>query len=99
MPVYKSTSAYASTPLSEYFLDTMVNRPIPKNGDDIIFQINATYNHRPDMLAYDLYNDSGLWWVFAQRNPDVLVNPLLDFRTGVAIYLPQLTVLKNVLGF
>jgi len=99
MPVYNATSAYSNTPLNEYYLDTMVNRPIPKNGDDIIFTINETYNYRPDMLAYDLYSHSELWWVFAQRNPDVLINPLLDFKTGINIYLPQLSVLKNVLGF
>ena len=99
MPVYTATSAYADTPLSGSFLDLMQNRPIPKNSDDVLFTINATYEMRPDLLAYDLYGYSDLWWVFAQRNPNGLVNPLLDFTIGKTIFLPKLSVLRNVLGF
>jgi len=97
--MYKSTTAYADTPLSEYFLDTMQNRPVPKEADDVVYTINSTYNMRPDMLAFDLYGHSDLWWVFAQRNPNILVNPLLDFSTGTTIYLPKLSNLQNALGF
>jgi hypothetical protein len=96
---YDNTSAYSGTPTNEYYLDLMVNRPIPKAVDDIIFTINETYKYRPDLLANDLYEDSRLWWVFAQRNPDVLVNPLYDFEVGTQIFLPKLSTLRAVLGF
>jgi hypothetical protein len=99
MATYRSTSAYSDTPLNGFYLDTMVNRPIPKFADDVIFTINQTYEYRPDLLAYDLYNDADLWWVFAQRNPNVLINPLLDFKVGVTIFVPKLTTLRSVLGF
>jgi len=99
MALYRATSAYSSTPLSEYFLDTMTNRPVPQSSDDTLFTINQTYEMRPDLLAFDLYGHSDLWWVFAQRNPNVLVNPLLDFKVGTVIFLPQLSVLRTVLGF
>jgi membrane-bound lytic murein transglycosylase MltF len=62
------------------------------------FTINQTYQYRPDLLAHDLYGDSGLWWVFAQRNPNTLKNPLLDFKEGTLIYLPKISTLKSVLG-
>lgn len=97
--MYSSTSSQSDTTLADYYLDVMQNRPIPKEADDVIYTINETYNMRPDMLAYDLYGYSDLWWVFAQRNPNSLINPLLDFRTGTTIYLPKLSNLKNVLGF
>ena len=77
----------------------MVNRSIPKLVDDISFNITETYNLRPDLLAFDLYGESGLWWVFAQRNPNTLVDPLYDFTTGTKIYLPKQSTLKSVLGF
>lgn len=99
MAVYRSTSSYSDTPLSDYYLDVMVNRPIPKLADDVTFTINETYQYRPDLLAYDLYNDADLWWVFAQRNPNVLINPLLDFKVGTTIFIPKLTTLRSVLGF
>ena len=66
---YDSTSPYFETGYSQFFLDTMVNRPIPKEDDDLTFTINTTYQYRPDMLAYDLYQNAALWWVFYQRNP------------------------------
>lgn len=76
----------------------MINRPIPKQSDDILWEITTAYNQRPDMLAYDMYGDSRLWWVFASRNPNTLKDPLFDFVTGVKIYLPKLTTLQEALG-
>jgi hypothetical protein len=76
----------------------MTNRPIPRQVDDILFKINTTYNLRPDLLAYDLYGAAGLWWVFAQRNPNTLPDPLGDFREGVQIYVPKIDTLKAALG-
>ena len=96
---YQSTSPYFSTPQNGEYLDIMVNRSIPKLADDIRFTINETYNLRPDLLAYDLYGTPNLWWVFAQRNPNSLTDPLLDFKTGTSIYLPKKSTLKSVLGF
>jgi hypothetical protein len=77
----------------------MVNRPIPKEDDDLTFTINQTYQYRPDMLAYDLYQTSTLWWVFYQRNPNTLQAPPLDFTVGKIIYLPKISTLKTALGF
>lgn len=99
MAGYSKKSAYASTPLNEFYLDMMVNRPIPKYADDIIFEITETYSMRPTLLAHDLYGDAELWWVFAQRNPDTLKNPLLDFASGTKIFLPKLSTLRTALGF
>jgi hypothetical protein len=99
MAEYSSTSPYYETGYSQFFLDTMVNRPIPKEDDDLTFTINQTYQYRPDMLAYDLYQTSTLWWVFYQRNPNTLQAPPLDFTVGKIIYLPKISTLKTALGF
>jgi len=99
MSTYDSTSAYFSTGYSQFFLDVMTNRPIPKQSDDQLMEITQTYQYRPDMLALDLYNNSNLWWVFYQRNPNTLTAPPLDFKAGVRIYLPKITTLRSVLGF
>jgi hypothetical protein len=77
----------------------MTNRPIPKENDDQLFKINTTYQYRPDLLAFDLYDNAGLWWVFYQRNPNTLQAPPLDFAADTVIYLPKITTLRNVLGF
>ena len=88
MATYNATSPYYTTGYSQFFLDTMVNRPIPSQSDDLPFTINQTYQYRPDLLAFDLYDNSGLWWVFYQRNPNTLTKPPLDFVIDTFIYVP-----------
>ena len=99
MATYNATSPYYTTGYSQFFLDTMVNRPIPGQSDDLPFTINQTYQYRPDLLAFDLYDNAGLWWVFYQRNPNTLTKPPLDFVIDTFIYVPKLSTLRTVLGF
>ena len=99
MANYTSTSPYFQTGYNQFYLDIMVNRPIPKESDDLTFTINTTYQYRPDLLAFDLYSNADLWWVFYQRNPNTLQAPPMDFKQGVQIYLPKITTLKTALGF
>jgi hypothetical protein len=99
MATYNSTSPYFLTQYSQFFLDVMVNRPIPKEPDDRLFTINTTYQYRPDLLAFDLYDTAELWWVFYQRNPNTLTKPPIDFKSGAVIYLPKITTLRSALGF
>jgi hypothetical protein len=99
MAEYTSTSPYFTTAFTTFYLDPMVNRAIPRENDDVYFSINQTYQYRPDMLAYDLYQQSGLWWVFYQRNPNTLTAPPWDFDIGKSIYLPKLATLRTALGF
>ena len=96
---YDSTSPYYQTGYSQFFLDVMVNRPIPKESDDKLWAITQTYQYRPDLLAFDLYNNAVLWWVFYQRNPNTLQAPPLDFSPGTRIYIPKITTLRSALGF
>jgi hypothetical protein len=96
---YSQTSPYFSTKVyKNLFLDVMENRSISSQMDDVLFEINTTYNLRPDLLAHDLYDDSKLWWVFSQRNPNILKDPMFDFVLGTKIYLPQYSSLKESLG-
>jgi hypothetical protein len=99
MATYGATSPYYTTGYSQFFLDVMVNRPIPRLTDDLSFVINQTYQYRPDLLAFDLYQNANLWWVFYQRNPNSLTAPPLDFVAGKKIFLPKLSTLQDVLGF
>jgi hypothetical protein len=99
MANYDATSPYYQTQYSQFFLDVMVNRPIPKESDDILTTIPLTYQYRPDLMSYDLYGTASLWWVFYQRNPNTLTAPPLDFKAGVQIYLPKESTLKNTLGY
>jgi hypothetical protein len=99
MAVYTSTSPYFDTSYTQFYLDVMTNRALPKEVDDQLFLITEVYQYRPDMLAFDLYDLPDLWWVFYQRNPNTLTAPPWDFIAGTEIYLPKITTLRAVLGF
>ena len=49
-------------------------------------------------MAYDLYDDQNLWWVFAQRNMDIIKDPIYDIEAGLKIYIPKAANLKRFLG-
>lgn len=50
--------------------------------------IEAKHDKRPDVLAYELYGNPRLWWVFAMFNQDELVDPIIDFTAGKEIKVP-----------
>ena len=95
----KNQGPYGITEVaSAGFLDLLKPRTIPAAGNDVLYTITPPYTHRPDLLAYDLYGTKNFWWVFAQRNPDVIKDPIYDFIPGVQIYLPQGKYLRETLG-
>lgn len=99
MPITKNLGPYGKTPITKSgYLDILKIRPIPAAGNDILYEITPHYTFRPDLLAYDLYGSKDLWWVFAQRNMDILKDPVFDFVAGTKIYLPQGSLLKQNLG-
>ncbi len=95
---YSNLSPWFNTPVIRDYLDVLAIRSVPAESDDYLYSIEPQYTYRPDLLAYDLYGDKDLWWVFIQRNLDVLQDPIFDFVPGTKIYLPKNTSLKEVLG-
>jgi hypothetical protein len=98
MAKYANTSPWATTPIVQDTLDIMRMRYIAPDPDDPKYKIEPQYTNRPDLLAYDLYGTSKLWWVFTQRNMDVLQDAIFDFIPGVEIYLPVKASLFKSLG-
>jgi hypothetical protein len=95
---YNKTSPYHSNETFGPFLDVANFPSIPTDPTDVVYQIDAIYKHRPDLLSYDLYGTSALWWVFAIRNPNTLQDPIFDFLPGATIYIPKKTTLTSTLG-
>ena len=92
-------SPYANTEITDTgFLDILAPVPIPVGANDVVYEILPAYTYRPDLLAFDLYGQKELWWVFAQRNLDILKDPIFDFKAGTSIYLPQKSLLSAVIG-
>ena len=98
MSLYKQDSPYASTKENNLYLELLDIRPVPAEDDDYLYTIENQYKNRPDLLAYDLYGNPRLWWVFVQRNMSVIKDPIYDFEPGVQIYLPKKSNLSKFLG-
>ena len=66
MATYNKTSPYSTTRIDKAnkTLDILNFRDIPHIDEDITYSIAPEYNNRPELLAYDLYGDVNLWWVF-----------------------------------
>jgi len=88
MAVYKKTSPWYITKQNTLYLELLTLRTIPTSDDDFKYVIENQYRHRPDLLAFDLYQDAKLWWVFAQRNRSILKDPIYDFSPGTTIFCP-----------
>jgi hypothetical protein len=98
MAEYANTSPWYTTRVVQNYLDILSIRPVSAEPDDFLYTIQAQYTYRPDLLAHDLYGSSSLWWVFMQRNLDIIQDPVLDFVPGTKIYIPKNSSLKTVLG-
>jgi alpha-L-fucosidase len=98
MAKYSKTSPYFETPQNNISLGQFVRRRFTIEDDDQSYTIERTYAYRPDLLAYDLYGTPRLWWVFAQRNPDQIEDPIYDFKPGVTIQLPKPANITRDLG-
>lgn len=98
MATYSNKSPWYKTQQQPGYLSYLTARSVSAEPDDYLYTIEPRYNYRPDLLAYDLYGTSKLWWVFMQRNVDVISDPIFDFKVGTAIYIPKKSSLMALLG-
>ena len=98
MATYSNASPWATTSQNSLYLNLLDIRPVPAENDDYRYVIENQYRHRPDLLAYDLYGEVKLWWVFMQRNMNIIKDPIYDFVPGTVIYLPKKSNLEKFLG-
>lgn len=96
---YSRKSPYFNaTGLRGKYLDVLSLPTIPKLADDVLYTVPASYKWRPDLLSFDLYNTSELWWVFAMRNPNLIKDPVFDLVPGIQIYIPKQSNLSSLIG-
>jgi hypothetical protein len=89
MTTYRKDSLYRDTEINGQYLDILdVNNIDVDNTTTTNITLEEKYNEKPDLLAYDLYGNAKLWWVFGLFNQDELVDPILDFKAGLKIKVP-----------
>lgn len=98
MAIYSKTSLYSTTLQRNSALGVLDYVEIPKKDTDVAYTILPQYNYRPDLLASDLYDDANLWWVFKNRNPSAIDDPIFDFVAGTVIRIPTIEAIRQVVG-
>lgn len=84
---YNTQSVYRNTSVVDGRYLDVLEWPMPDLSEQNLytFELKSKHEHRPDVLAQELYGDSRLWWVFATLNPDNIQDPILDFKSGMTI--------------
>lgn len=95
---HSKTSFLRNAEVTDFYLDINNLPSIPRRVGDALHTIQPQHEGRPDLLAYELYGNTRLWWVFAMRNPDLIQDPINDFVSGLNIYLPSKDVVQSVTG-
>lgn len=85
-------------PVKGLYLDINQLPSVPKSRGDQLYEIEHQYEGRPELLANELYGTVRLWWLFAMRNPDILIDPIEDFKAGVTIFLPSGESIQRIMG-
>ena len=85
----RNNSVYRTTPIKDFYLSYWDDsiKPMPRETD-ILLKIPPEFHLRPDLLAFDLYGNPNLFWIFAALNMDTIIDPINDFTAGKVIYVP-----------
>ena len=88
---YKASSSYSNTSINRKYLDlfqpVIVQDELDQDQTTMVTQ--PKHHKRPDLLAYDLYGSSRLWWIFVHYNRDAIKDPIMDFTSGKIIEVPK----------
>ena len=95
---YPAASPYAMTPQTSWYLGPIRLRVIPPELSDRYVLVDSIYEHRPDRLSNDLYGTPAYWWVFMVRNMDSIRDPIWGLKSGMAIFVPTLDRIQQLLG-
>ena len=83
---HKESSQEFDTPLVDNsYLDIARIRPLLPDVTDQDYTVPPKFANRPDLLAFELYDNPNLWWVFQLLNMDKLVDPQNDLVEGLVI--------------
>jgi hypothetical protein len=90
--MYKSHSPWSKTSiLYGRVLDIQTKRNLFRDPLDEYVSIPQQFDKRPDLFSFEKYGTAKYWWIFAQRNPDDIIDPIDDFTAGKKIYVPNRT--------
>ena len=88
MTTFDKRSIYRKTSNDGFFLGYYEPLYLPQHSTDYYMVIPTEYDLKPGMLAYNLYGDAQLLWIFSIYNRETIIDPLFNFRAGKIIRVP-----------
>jgi len=86
---YSNSSQYRNTQFVKDYLDLYEPAIEINMSATKLITVANKYHMRPDLLAFDLYGDSSLWWVLVIYNRDILFDPFNDLLPGIELRVPN----------
>lgn len=65
--------------------ETYKRKPYVKTGNEKVMLITKGVEYRPDLVSYDYYGFSDIWWKILEANG---MHDIYDFKAGLTIILP-----------
>jgi hypothetical protein len=95
---YSNRSLWFSTPQNSWALGYYVPREIPLDATDTFITLSKRHTNKPTLASYDIWGTPAYWWIFSVMNPDVIKDPIRDFKEGVVLRVPTLQRLQSIIG-
>lgn len=97
MARYSTFSPYSKVKQTWYLGYNLPRRMFPADSDTI-YTIPLEYDEQPWRLAKELFGNERLYYIFALLNPNILIDPIYDFKANVDIRVPSQSRVKDYLG-
>lgn len=94
MDRYRYSNVLLNADKKKRYKEAMIMPTVPKTVDDI-YVITAVED-RLDLLAYQYYKDSVLWWVIAAANPETRFDSLF-LEPGIQLRIPSIETAGQIL--
>jgi len=89
---YHPKSYLHNTEFNKFYLDVAKLPDLTDVGGTYI-TVPPECENRPDLLSYQQYGTSRLWWVIALANADLIKDPLWDLKSGMRLFIPSKSIL------
>lgn len=81
--IYKRTNNF-----NDFYKGYYKDLNIPFDETDYFVIIPSEYEYKPGNMAYAIYGNPELFWVFTYFNRDLIDDPIYDFKSGLIIKVP-----------
>lgn len=90
---------YSTVPMVDFYLghaEFPTAQELLQNKTAEFITVEPKFQHRPDLLSYDLYQNSNYWWIIVLLNRDTLKDPIRDLKSGMTLRVLSLQAVKGI---